>query len=397
MKKGLMITLVIAVLSASVFAGCGKGAEKTSADDTAQKTAETAAETPSDAENDEPEAEQATETASQMGMVNPWEDTTEEKAKKACSRLFIAPEGAENVHWSMMVGDADPSGYPGPLVQMSFNMTDQKDMDFNARAKQGVDEKDALSGMYYEWTYSEDITLAGWGGGDMKGKFYSYSDSTESAQLITWYDVEVGIGYSLSVTGGDMDGFDLQAVAEAMYPGDEEYFGTQANDFLQYQSGVSDFKDYDEIISYLEPGQGYALVDINGADEKALLIAENVFEADNSTDQASIYLMVNGKPSQMTTLTGNGSACPLRIDSDGVIYCGTNHSYETYVASNVDSIMVKDYIDDGVDSGSNEITGFRRAGNDIEQSEDYTGGKEEFDKLLAERDALPVIEFTVVQ
>ncbi|WP_292213581.1 hypothetical protein [Butyrivibrio sp.] len=35
--------------------------------------------------------------------------------------------------------------------------------------------------------------------------------------MITWYDVEIGISYSLSTQDKDLDGFDIQAVAEQMY------------------------------------------------------------------------------------------------------------------------------------------------------------------------------------
>ena len=43
------------------------------------------------------------------------------------------------------------------------------------------------------------------------------------ADLCTWYDIEIGISYSLSTTAKDLDGFDIQGIVEAMYPGDEAY------------------------------------------------------------------------------------------------------------------------------------------------------------------------------
>ncbi len=40
--------------------------------------------------------------------------------------------------------------------------------------------------------------------------------------LITWYDIEIGIAYSLTTAAADLDGFDIQAVAEQMYSADNE-------------------------------------------------------------------------------------------------------------------------------------------------------------------------------
>nr|MCR5747387.1 hypothetical protein [Lachnospiraceae bacterium] len=367
------------------------------ATEAASEKAEAAEAKTSEAVSEDEASEAQSVSAPTVGLANPWVDTTEEEARRACHRLFKAPEGTDKAHWSMIVGEEDPSGYPGPLVQLVFTMKDYKDMEFTARAKQGIEEKDDLSGLYYDWDTVEDITLANWGEGNMPAKFYDYKGKDERVQLIRWYDQEIGIGYTLSTSAKDLEGFDLQAIAEAMYPGDEEYFDSEASDFLQEQSGKTEFKDYDEIISELKSGQGYATVKVNGADDEALLITKSVSDTDKSTTEASIYLMIEGQPKQMTLITGGDSKHPLRIDKDGIIYCGDDHSYETYVVSNLGTMMVKDYIDDGVNNGTNEITGFRRPGNDYEHDEDFTGDKKEFEKLIADRDAKPVIEFTVVK
>ena len=58
--------------------------------------------------------------------------------------------------------------------------------------------------------------------------------------------------------------------------------------------------------------------------------------------------------------------------------------------------MYKDSIDDGVNSGTNEFSGFTRDKNTFDTN-DYTGGQEEFDKLMAERENKPIIEFTVIE
>ena len=161
-----------------------------------------------------PESTEPTETAETMvSMANPWVDCTEEEAKTHVPRLFQVPEGAENVAWSVMHPEEDR-----PLVQAAFDLDG---LSYNARAQVTGDDAEDISGMYYTWDRTDDITLANWGGGEMKGT-YSRAVGEETADLITWYDVEIGISYSLSTVADDLDGFDLQAIAESMYSEDNE-------------------------------------------------------------------------------------------------------------------------------------------------------------------------------
>ena len=56
----------------------------------------------------------------------------------------------------------------------------------------------------------------------MKGKYSRHLEDGWTVDLITWYDIEIGIAYSLEVEAEDLDGFDLQAIAEQMYNPDNE-------------------------------------------------------------------------------------------------------------------------------------------------------------------------------
>ena len=44
-----------------------------------------------------------------------------------------------------------------------------------------------------------------------------------------------------------------------------------------------------------------------------------------------------------------------------------------------------------------EFSGFTREKNTFEDVTDYTGGQEEFDKLIEERENKPIVEFTIVE
>lgn len=168
-------------------------------------------------------------------------------------------------------------------------------------------------------------------------------------------------------------------------------------DFLQEQSGKTEFKDFDDVIANLKKDQGYAKVHLYGCDVDFLAVADTVFLADKSAPEASIYMDIGEGAKQCTLVSGNGSSFPLRYE-DGIIYGGDNHSYISYFATeNEDTvgIMVKDYVSDGDATG--EYSGFLREDNSYEDTKDFTGGKKEFDKMIEERDKKPVLEFTIVK
>ena len=198
MKK-YMIWIAMILASSLVISGCASSAP-------AESTAPA-----EEAETEETETEET-----EVGMINPWRECTEEEAERMIPRLFQAPEGAENISWHVMEGEEDR-----PLVELDFDLDG---LSYNARAQVTGDNTEDISGMYYEWNQTEDITLANWGGGRMQGT-YSRAVGEETADLCTWYDVEIGITYTLSTVAKDLDGFDLQAVAEAMYCEDNEPTG----------------------------------------------------------------------------------------------------------------------------------------------------------------------------
>ncbi len=165
-----------------------------------------------------------------VGMANPWVEITEEEANTVCQQLFRTPDGAETQAWMMCEDLADPSNGVDPLIQLSFA---QYGMNFTARAQGGVSEDADISGLYTEWTVGpENVTLANWGN---TGKKYRAINETGYIDLITWYDPVAGIKYSLSVAAADLDGFDIQAVAEQMYAGEDHYQQSASGSFTGVQ------------------------------------------------------------------------------------------------------------------------------------------------------------------
>ena len=175
---------------------------------------------------------------------------------------------------------------------------------------------------------------------------------------------------------------------------EEEDYDPFPEDFLQEQSGLYEFADYEDAISKLKEGQGYAYIKMYGSDDELLAVTDLVFEADHSACNMSLYHMKDGKAGYMSSISGNGSAYPLRLE-DGIVYAGDNHTYETYFLNEAGAVMQKDFVTDGINDGSNELAGFLRETNDYDHDKDFEGGEEEFLALLSERETKPLIIFTM--
>ena len=155
------------------------------------------------------------ESEGMEGMADPWRDITAEEANACVPNLFKAPEGAEDIHWAVMDGEENAPS----LVELGFVLDGQS---YVAREQITGDAYEDISGMYYEWGEPETVKLANWAGGEMEGKVYTAQDDLGMAKLCTWYNVEIGISYSLAAVGDDLGGLDIQAVAESMYNPDTD-------------------------------------------------------------------------------------------------------------------------------------------------------------------------------
>ncbi len=230
MRNKIVAMIGVCVLALGSLAACGTTDEVSTAE-VAEEVAAEEAQTEAQDEaapvaETETAAEEATETTEAeeegvVGIAGEWVDITEDEAKELVARLFQAPEGAEVLEWMKCEALADEENSVGPMVQLDFELDD---MMFTARAQMGAAEDADIAGLFVdEWTVGpEDVTLANWGEGNMQGKMYRLANESGYVDLITWYDVEIGISYCLTVSGADLDGFDIQAVAEQMYCADNE-------------------------------------------------------------------------------------------------------------------------------------------------------------------------------
>ncbi|MCR5596031.1 MAG: hypothetical protein K6G12_09280 [Lachnospiraceae bacterium] len=307
--------LLAGILTLSLTA-CGASADQASDAATEETVSE---ETAAPAEETTEQAEETKEaTEENTGLANPWTEITEGEAAALVPNGFSAPEGATNVVFSKMEADE------APLVQMTFDLDGNT---FTAREQMTCDEKADISGMYYEWAAQDDITLANWAGGQMTGKTYRYIGDEGYADLCTWFDLETGASYSLSVTAPDLDGFDIQGVAEAIYDPDKQESALIPDEEEHTPPDITGCDTFTQIVDTLEDGWGFANVNIDGVD--VLLVTSYMYAADDEGDPGAIdadiyFYNEDGAPEYAGYVTAGGTAYPLAV-ANGKLYVGSNH------------------------------------------------------------------------
>lgn len=142
-------------------------------------------------------------------VANPWTDSDEQGVLEATGFDLVAPEGSSNVLYSYM----DES----KMAQMTF----EKDNTLWVYRIKATEALEDISGMNYEWIYEDQGMVSG-----RNAVFYGYSDATEeteyidsvyAVQVVNWFDDVTGVSYSLSASGTDINGMDIQVYAEEIY------------------------------------------------------------------------------------------------------------------------------------------------------------------------------------
>ena len=141
-------------------------------------------------------------TEAAYGIANPWTDSDAAALEAMLgSARFSVPEGAENVIYRALEA--------AKLAEIRFSIDG---MDYTARIQPAGAATD-ISGMYYDnWGDDEPCTIGG-----IEGMSHRATDGDKTIDVCQWYDAANGMMYSLSAEGADLDGFDIVAIAEAVY------------------------------------------------------------------------------------------------------------------------------------------------------------------------------------
>ena len=139
--------------------------------------------------------------------------------------------------------------------------------------------------------------------------------------------------------------------------------------FVETNAGTDQFKSYDDIISNLKKGEGYAYIKVKGYDGDLLAITETV-NAKHSIDVA-IYGMKDGMAKCFGCAIGEEDKYPVAV-GDGIVYvCSTDASYVVFLRET-------NSFDDG-------------------DTKEFEGGEKEFNEYWKNYEAATPIEFTVVE
>lgn len=184
MKK-LIIALAVCLMVLCLFTACSNKDEQ-AAEPQAEQTA-------SVTEPEETEALQSEAPVS--GVANPLVESDADEIMQQLGLALGVPENAENVQYFILNGDTE---------EMHFTLDG---LDYVARLRPTASFED-ISGMYYEWTNTDD--------GELKGrecKLMRYCGSDSDVDVCLWYDAAPGLMYSLSTSDSSLDGFDITAAA----------------------------------------------------------------------------------------------------------------------------------------------------------------------------------------
>lgn len=194
-------------------------------------------------------------------------------------------------------------------------------------------------------------------------------------------------------------------VTEESAEGDEN---APANEF-ESRVGKLEFESQEEIIGLLEGDEAYAIVDIKGCDEPVLLVTDSTYDnldGNRATIDATPYTKKpNGMYTADSTLYSGGTANPLAIDDDGVIYCLTHHSIEKtcYGDNGTGTPAIMDmeyiYIEEFDDNGEpKQMGGFIRTENTVIDNDGAEVNPDDIDlyyKGYEDYEKAAVINFTV--
>lgn len=138
--------------------------------------------------------------AQMIGMENPWVETDENGFIRELGLSMDVPEGAEDVIYRMLPETG--------LGEIQFTLYG---MHFNARIKATAFFED-ISGMFHHWEQVDLVEIK-----NRQGVVLQAKDGEDTVELCTWVDIVPGISYAVSVKAADLDGFDITAVADAVF------------------------------------------------------------------------------------------------------------------------------------------------------------------------------------
>lgn len=231
MKSKIVLALAFMAISTAIMAGCSPASKNPN------------------------QGSENTGIPENMEIANPWTESDKQGVAEATGFEMAAPDGASEVSYSYMSENG--------LAQMSY-VSDGAKWTYRI---QTADELTDISGISIEWSDKTEGNVAG-----REAIFYSYSNSSDETadeiKLATWYDMVTGVSYSLSVSGKELSGIDMQKYAENLYAplqGDatDDPEKDRENELNDYFLGEHK-RSYDEsVLTISDNNDGTFKIDIN--------------------------------------------------------------------------------------------------------------------------------------
>ena len=146
------------------------------------------------------------ETVVRPAGDTPWVETTAEEIMEKLGFEFGMPEGIQEPVYRML------EDYQ--LAEMNFTLEAYgEDIVFCARIMSESEFRNMSGVMANEWSAEEDCEFQG-----LQAQLLRLDlDTGETIEVFLWFDVVPGLMYSVTAQGMDLDGFDIQAIAEQLY------------------------------------------------------------------------------------------------------------------------------------------------------------------------------------
>lgn len=136
-----------------------------------------------------------------IGMPNPIKESTSEEILNKIGVSFAIPDGAENLHYSVISGS---------LAQVDF-LWNKAECTARAEPSGETSLKD-ISGFYYNWKNSAEVKV---GYNNAKAN-WTKDENGNSVGICIWWDAAPGIMYSVSMRN-NADAENLKKLANAVY------------------------------------------------------------------------------------------------------------------------------------------------------------------------------------
>ena len=200
----------------------------------------------------------------------------------------------------------------------------------------------------------------------------------------------------------DLEGFDIQAVAEQMYDPSKQAGADIPHEAEEHiPRDISGCDTFTQIVDQLESGVGYANAVIGGTD--VLLVADQVYEFEgegtgkfSAIDAEVYYYNEEGIPTYAGYVSASGTAYPLAV-TDGRLYvCGGHYVKKMVLLAGGMVCDEEAYVE--YDSDGNETYYYRSDTHTVNDDEDAKYPDDsKLNEMFEQFENAKVIEFSKIQ